>query len=176
MREIKFRGFVEAESKWIYGDLLHSYWHLDGVVYETAIRYKINDGYSYPIPVKPDTVGQFTGLYDKDGREIYENCMETHPRTPRTFKRAKMTELQLHKFVTENSIEWRWDTNNGNEDVVIFLYPFNFSDFFTLISGHALDEGFEARLMDGYAAIWMDDICECFGIKIENVFSKSEQQ
>jgi uncharacterized phage protein (TIGR01671 family) len=72
MRENKFRGFVEAESRWIYGDLLHSYWHLDGVVYETAIRYKINDGYSYPIPVKPDTVGLLTGLYDKDGQEIYD--------------------------------------------------------------------------------------------------------
>jgi uncharacterized phage protein (TIGR01671 family) len=109
MRDTKFRGFVEAESRWIYGDLLHNYWHLDGVVYETAIRYKINDGYSYPIPVKPDTVGQFTGLYDKDGREIYEGDVVryTNPYSKQTYQHTVLWDNRFAGFALfENGNQW----------------------------------------------------------------------
>ena len=59
MREIKFRG-REQDGFWTYGDLRHE-GNITGIV-ENGI-------YSW---VDSSTVGQFTGLYDADGREIYE--------------------------------------------------------------------------------------------------------
>lgn len=61
MREILFRGI--ANTKWVYGDL----WHLnDGRV---TVR---KDGELFPYEVIPETVGQYTGLNDKNGRKIFE--------------------------------------------------------------------------------------------------------
>ena len=61
MREIKFRGF--NGEKWLYGDL--------AIDYKTK-QATISDDRWWRHPVRFDTVGQFTGLMDADGREIYE--------------------------------------------------------------------------------------------------------
>ena len=68
-RETLFRGKRE-NNEWVYGDLVHSQiWkHLF-----TIIRVS-NDGFEHydEYGVIPETVGQFTGLTDKNGRGIFE--------------------------------------------------------------------------------------------------------
>lgn len=66
MRAIKFRGKSILTDEWFYGDLVHS-----ADKKRTAIL--VNDKDSYDeCEVVPETIGQFTGLYDCEGNEIFE--------------------------------------------------------------------------------------------------------
>ena len=66
MRMIKFRGKSILTDEWFYGDLVHS-----PDKKRTAIL--LNDKDSYDVcEVNPETVGQFTGLYDCNGKEIFQ--------------------------------------------------------------------------------------------------------
>lgn len=63
MREIKFRALSERRKHWRYGVSVNS----DG----KAIMLEIDNPFSH-YSILPDTIGQYTGLKDKNGVEIYE--------------------------------------------------------------------------------------------------------
>ena len=83
MREIKFRG-MNLCGEWVYGDLRHD-------------RMCMPDGKLQKYisvcgePIHPKSVGQFTGLKDCEGREIYEGDIVRFELPPMVLTNEKTT-------------------------------------------------------------------------------------
>ena len=67
---IKFKGKRLDNGEWVLGDLAHS---LDGKYNILSFAWdNAHIGFTGVYSVDPDTVCQFTGFLDKNGKEIYE--------------------------------------------------------------------------------------------------------
>ena len=70
MREILFRGKRVDNGKWVEGELLHDMKSRPWIYWTTPKELPVF--FSKNAIVTPETIGQYTGLTDKNGRRIFE--------------------------------------------------------------------------------------------------------
>ena len=118
MRKILFRG-KDSTGKWQFGDLLHQ----DDKVFIRTCEVLLGTNFYTDVEVDAKTVGEFTGAYDKDGKEIFES--DTLKLVKTGYKPCRLSVYDYYEFVR---LYTGYKTQNSNYNPADFRVIGNIFD------------------------------------------------
>lgn len=120
MREIKFRGLAKSDNNWAYGYLIGSSF-IGEIVHNSNGRPEIIE----VCEVNIDTIGQYIGINDRNGKEIYTwdklEFTDYVPELRRSVKGFDLVIFDKGKFLLQN----RKVSPGGLTDVEIIGHKFS---------------------------------------------------
>lgn len=116
-RTIKFRGKRLDNGKWVYGSLLQG---------ESQSVIAAVEGNSLNVhdcfEVVPEAVGQFTGMLDRNGKEIYEgDILQSPSGNTVVVKFGYKEHIVKHEIFTDSFAAYGWIVENVENGITDFL-------------------------------------------------------